>query len=138
MKYLLGCPDDHLGVPGIACHEAVRAIELWRQTDKGALQCFTYSRGELTQLLRDAGYRRIEFFAAFPDYKLPAHIIPLDDGGSTLNQILLHEDLPLEHNGYNGEILDAAFQKKLVGRYRELATTETAADHVPSFYVRAS
>lgn len=138
LKYLLGCPDDHLGVPGVACHEATRAIELWRQTDKGALQCFTYSRGELTQLLSDAGYRHIEFFAAFPDYKLPAHIIPLDDGGSALNQFLLHEDLPLEHNGYNGETLDAAFQRKLVERYRELATMGTAAEHVPSFYIRAS
>jgi hypothetical protein len=138
LKYLLGCPDDHLGVPGIACHKAARAIELWQQTDKGALQCFTYSRGELTQLLGDAGYQRIEFFAAFPDYKLPAHIIPLGDGSSALNQFLLHEDLPLEHNGYNGGTLGAAFQRKLVERYRELAITGTAAEHVPSFYVRAS
>jgi hypothetical protein len=138
LKYLLGCPDDHLGVPGIACHEAARAIELWRQANGGALQCFTYSRRELTQLLSDADYRRIEFFAAFPDYKLPSRIIPLDDDGSALNQFLLLEHLPPEHNGYNGEILDAAFQRKLVKRYRELATAGTAAEHVPSFYVRAS
>ena len=138
LKYLLGCPDDHLGVPGVGCHEAARAIELWRQAGRGALQCFTYSRGELTGLLRDAGYRRIEFFAAFPDYKLPAIIIPLDDGGAALNQFLLREDLPPEHNGYNGELLDAAFQTNLVARYRELVSTGRAGDHVPSFFVRAS
>ena len=138
LKYLLGCPDDHLGVPDIACHEAGRAAELWRRATGGTLQCFTYSRDELTQLLRTAGYGQIEFFAAFPDYKLPVHIIPLRDGDAALNQFLASGGLPLEYNGYNGEILDPAFQTKLADRYRELAAAGTSGNHVPSFFVRAS
>jgi hypothetical protein len=138
LKYLLGCPDDHLGVPGIACHEAARAADLWRRTSGQELQCFTYSRAELGQMLRDAGYRQIEFYGAFPDYKLPERVIPLGDGGSALNRFLRDESPPAEHNGYNGERLGEAFQQQLVTRYRELAAAGIAVDHVPSFFVRAS
>jgi hypothetical protein len=138
LKYLLGCPDDHLGVPGIACHEAARAMELWHQATGRALQCFTYSRSELEQLLRDAGYRHLELFAAFPDYKLPTRIIPLRDDDAALNSFLTNETIPPEHNGYNGEPLDATFQERLAERYRELVAAGTAGEHVPSFFVRAS
>jgi len=138
LKYLLGCPDDHLGVPDIACHEAAEAIARWRQSTGRTLQCFTYSRTELGALLRDAGYRRVEFFAAFPDYKLPERIIPLGAGDPELLRYLRQERPPPEHNGYNGEALADAFQRRLADRYRELADAGTAGEHVPSFFVRAS
>jgi hypothetical protein len=138
LKYLLGCPDDHLGVPGVACAEAARAIELWHHTAGQELQCFTYSRQELEQMLHEAGYGKVEFFGAFPDYKLPVRVVPLDDGGTALHRFLLNDEIPPEHNGYNGERLGDAFQQQLAARYRHLAEAGTAAEHVPSFFVRAS
>lgn len=138
LKYLLGCPDDHLGVPGIACLEPALARRRWREVTGQALQTFTYSLGELEQLLHATGYTQIEFFGAFPDYKLADCIAALGDGGNALNRFLLGGQIPSEHNGHNGEPLGPDFQETLVSHYRSLARAGIAHHFVPSFFVRAS
>lgn len=137
LKYLLGCPDDHLGVPNIACLTAGLARQRWQQTSGHPLQSFTYSLRELEAMLRAAGFSRIEFFAAFPDYKLPQQIISLADGGATLKSWLLSSTVPPEHNGYDGSPLDPSLQASLADHYRTLATEGIAHYFVPSFFVRA-
>ena len=138
LKYLLGCPDDHIGVPHIACLPAPLARQRWRESSGHTLQSFTYSMAELETLLRSAGFARIDFFAAFPDYKLIARIIPLTDGGRALNEWLQRELPPAEHNGYDGSPLDSSFQENLAAHYRSLAVEGVAHHFVPSFFVRAS
>lgn len=138
LKYLLGCPDDHIGVPDIAQLPAALASARWKEATQHTLRSFTYSLDELRRLLLDAGFNRIDFFAAFPDYKLPAQIIPLADGGAQLDAWLQSHPLPPEHNGYDGSPLDAATQAELTRRYRELAAQGVARHFVPSFFVRAA
>lgn len=138
LKYLLGCPDDHIGVPDIAQLPAALASARWKEATQHTLRSFTYSLDELRRLLLDAGFNRIDFFAAFPDYKLPAQIIPLADGGAQLDAWLQSHPLPPEHNGYDGSPLDAATQAELTRRYRELAAQGVARHFVPSFFVRAT
>ena len=138
LKYLLGCPDDHLGVPYIACLPATRARQRWQESGGQALQSFTYSLVELGQLLRAAGFTRIEFFGAFPDYKLPEKIISLANDGRDLNSWLASTPLPAEHNGYDGNPLASTFQEILAAQYRTLAAAGIAHHFVPSFFVRAS
>ena len=139
LKYLLGCPDDHIGLPNIACLPAALARRRWQETSgqAHALQSFTYSLSELEQLLREAGFTAIEFFGAFPDYKVPSRIISLADGGAALNAWLLHEAPPPEHNGYDGSTLDPSWQETLAAQYRSLAAEKIAHHFVPSFFVRA-
>ncbi len=137
LKYLLGCPDDHLGVPHIACLPADLARRRWQDFSGHPLQSFTYSLSELKYLLCDAGFSRIEFFAAFPDYKIPAQIISLAGEGQALHAWLTHATLPLEHNGYDGSPLDPAFQESLAAHYRTFAAAGIAHHFVPSFFVRA-
>jgi 2-polyprenyl-3-methyl-5-hydroxy-6-metoxy-1,4-benzoquinol methylase len=138
LKYLLGCPDDHIGVPHIAWLPAALARQRWQESTGHTLRSFTYSLSELTALLRAAGFKEIEFFGAFPDYKLPAKIISLADGGAALCRWLLDELPPPEHNGYNGTALEAAQQETLVAAYRSLAADGIAHHFAPSFFVRAS
>ncbi len=133
LKYLLGTPDDHIGVPHIASLPAPLAKERWRQASGHDLRSFTYSVSELSTLLQDAGYRRIEFFGAFPDYKLPAQILPLKD----VNDWLRRESPPAEHNGYDGSDLSAGQQDQLKEIYRKLAVQGLAHEYAPSFFVRA-
>ena len=137
LKYLLGCPDDHLGVPHIANLPAALARRRWQESSGHVLQSFTYSPGELAQLLRAAGFEAVEFFAAFPDYKLPAQIVPLADGGRACNAWLQHAAIPPEHNGYNGSVLDPAMQDTIAAHYQTLAAEGIAHHFVPSFFVRA-
>jgi hypothetical protein len=137
LKYLCGCADDHLGVPHLASLPAPLARERWQQRTGGPLASFTYSRTELAAMLHDAGFTRIEFFGAFPDYKLPAAIIGLDDEGQGLSEWLSSTPtLPPEHNGYDGGNLDGTWQAQLAGHYRALGAA--ARDFVPSFFVRAA
>lgn len=138
LKYLLGCPDDHIGVPSIACLPAELARQRWKQTSGQELQCFTYSLIELQQLLHAAGFSRVEFFATFPDYKLPTKIIPLADGNDILEAWLQSKPVSPEHNGYDGSPLDRTFQQNLQIQYQRLAAAGVAHHHVPSFFVRAS
>ncbi len=138
LKYLLGCPDDHIGVPDIAQLPAPLARERWHAATRHALRSFTYSLDELRALLRDAGFAHAEFFAAFPDYKLPEAILPLADDGNALHEWLRTSPLPAEHNGYDGSTLDAALQNSLAHRYRALADAGVARHFVPSFFVRAT
>jgi len=138
LKYLLGCPDDHIGLPGIANLPAALARARYAANTGNALQSFTYSQAELTELLRSAGYAQIEFFGAFPDYKLPELIVPLAADGAELNQRILAHDLPAEHNGYDGSPLPSVLQEQLATQYRALAARNQAHILVPSFFVRAS
>ena len=137
LKYLLGCPDDHIGVPGIAFLPAELAARRWREATKHALRSFTYSEAELRALLDQAGFSQIEFFAALPDYKLPEAIIPLADGGTEFNRRASSGEFPPEHNGYNGERLPIEQQENLQATYASLAMQGIAHHFTPSFFVRA-
>jgi hypothetical protein len=138
LKYLLGCPDDHIGVAHVASLPAPLARRRWSETSGQTLRSFTYSLTELDQLLREAGFTQVDFFGAFPDYKLPAAIVPLDGNGAALAAWLSAHPLPPEHNGYDGSALDAGRQAALAERYASLAAAGVARHFVPSFFVRAS
>lgn len=40
---------------------------------------YVYSYNEYSDLLGDAGFDHLEFYTALPSYKLPEHILPIDD-----------------------------------------------------------
>ena len=138
LKYLLGCPDDHIGVPHIACLPAPLARKRWKESTGAELRSFTYTRVELEQMLRAAGFSEIRFWGAFPDYKLPQRIVPLDPTGDALHGWLQNDPPPVEHNGYDGSPLPPAMAEALCAQYRTLALEGIAAGFVPSFFVRAS
>ena len=87
---------------------------------------------------RPAGYARAEFFAAFPDYKLPELILPIGSDGRAVNEYLSGKNPPPEHNGYDGSALDPAFQESLAAHYRTLSAAWIAHQFAPSFFVRAT
>lgn len=138
LKYLLGCPDDHIGVPNIACLPAPLARQRRLATSGHPLTSFTYSDIELEQLLRVAGFSSIEFFAALPDYKLPVEILSLEDGARRFNTWLATASIPAEHNGYDGSPVAPEFQETLEAHYRSFAAAGIAHHFAPSFFVRAS
>jgi SAM-dependent methyltransferase len=133
LKYLLGAPDDHLGVPNIAVYDAAFAAQKWKAQSGQSLRSFTFTRNELAGLLTAAGFRTATFFAALPDYKLPRLILPL---GQEINDHFERGDVVPEHDGHSGQPL--AFQAELQSHYRSLARLKIAHEFVPSFYVSAS
>jgi 2-polyprenyl-3-methyl-5-hydroxy-6-metoxy-1,4-benzoquinol methylase len=133
LKYLLGAADDHLGVPNIAVYDATLAAQKWKAQSGQDLRSFTFTRSELTDLLKAAGFQTATFFAALPDYKLPQLILPL---GQEINDHFDRGEFVPEHDGHSGQPL--AFQAELQSHYRSLARLKIAQEFVPSFYVICS
>lgn len=68
LKYLNGCPEDHLGAPYFGLHDLY--------TQRTAI---TFGRRELEARFRSAGLAHWRFLYPFPDYKLP-NLIVSDEG----------------------------------------------------------
>ena len=122
-----------LGVPNIAIYDAALATQKWKAQSGQDLRSFTFTRGELADLLTAAGFRTTTFFAALPDYKLPRLILPL---GPAINDHFEHGESVPEHDGHTGQPL--AFQAELQSHYRSLARLKIAQEFVPSFFVICS
>jgi SAM-dependent methyltransferase len=135
LKYLLGAPDDHNGASMISVFDAALARDKFQRHAGRELRVFTYTLAEYEQLLRDAGFSRIEFFAALPDYKLPKIVLPLADPAA-LNRFFAEDHYVPEHSGVDGSLLP--FQEELRSLYRSLAQLGIAQYFVPSFYILAS
>lgn len=134
LKYLMGAPDDHCGYASIAVYDAVLAQEKYRERTSQELRCFTYTQAELAELLCSAGFESSSFFAAFPDYKLPAEILPFD--GAIEGALAAGAPFVDEHDGSCGSVLP--FQRELRSHYRSLAKMEVARLFAPSFFVTAT
>ena len=83
LKYLLGFPEDHLGLPWVG----------WEGYRDG--EPTTWSRRELAQMLGDAGLDAQKWLYPFPDYKLPAVVLSEEiyqrpDAADMVDQIVGH------------------------------------------------
>ena len=68
MKYFTGAHEDHLGKPFIG-------IEGYRPDD----HVRTFTKSELTGLIKGAGFEEPYYYYPFPDYKLPTLILSDDE-----------------------------------------------------------
>lgn len=64
LKYLNGCPEDHVGVPYFGIHGLY-----------GPGTPVTFGRKELQRQLTESGYSSTQFFYPFPDYKIPEVLV---------------------------------------------------------------
>lgn len=133
LKYLLGAPDDHIAVPGVAVFDAMLAAQKWKAMCGEGLRSFTYTHVELRELLAAAGLPNVTFFAALPDYKIPQLILPL---GKEVDDYFAQGGFIPEHDGSCGRLL--GFQAELQSHYQSLARMGIAQAFVPSFYAVAS
>ncbi len=132
LKYILGALDDHISKPLVAVYDRQLSAQKWRAETGQALRCYTYTRAELVLMLRTAGFGRIDFYGAFPDYKLPEKILPADD---TVNVFFKGGHFIEEHDGTTG--LKLSIQEELRSHYRSLAQLNIAQEFVPSFFAVA-
>ena len=102
------------------------------------LKCFTYSLSEYDNLLREAGFKTVNFHVAIPDYKLPSEILPIRNNGKEcyFNEFLVHKKWVTEHDGSNGAELRN--QDLLKSHYNSLADMNIAHYFAPSFYIESS
>lgn len=68
LKYWAGMKEDHTGI-------MFDGIEGYRRTDSAVR---TFSKGKLEEMVRQAGYKQVEFYYPMPDYKFPTQIFSDD------------------------------------------------------------
>ena len=137
VKYLLGANDDHTGQPHISCFSIELAKKKFKQKTDHELQSLTYSLQEYENLLLKAGFYKIRFFAALPDYKLPEKIFPIsnDHKKCELNKFIMDGGHIDEHDGTNGKKLKN--QDDIYSMYNSLAEMKLAHYFAPSFFIEA-
>jgi 2-polyprenyl-3-methyl-5-hydroxy-6-metoxy-1,4-benzoquinol methylase len=136
LKYLLGANDDHIGVPNIACLTKDLAKKQYKHATDKELRCLTHSMAEYEKMLKEAGYCKVQFYAALPDYKLPERIFPIQGNQCEMNEFLLNGGWFNEHDGTNGNLLPN--QAELKSLYLSLAEMNLAHYFAPSFFIEAS
>lgn len=135
LKYLLGAKDDHIGIPDIACLTKDLAKTKYKHATDKELRCLTHSMVEYEKMLKEAGYCKVQFFAALPDYKLPQRIFPIQGNQCEMNEFLFNGGWFNEHDGTNGNPLPN--QDELKSLYHSLAEMNLAHYFAPSFFIEA-
>jgi SAM-dependent methyltransferase len=131
LKYLLGARDDHTGTRNVSVLDAALAAAKHQALTGQELRAFTYTYPEYEELFQAAGFVKIEAYAAFPDYKLPQLVLPLSHPAA-LNQALLENPIPPEHDGLDGHLLPDP--EHHISHYRSLARMGLAQYFCPSFF----
>lgn len=137
LKYLLGTNDDHCRLPHISYYKNELAKRKYIQKTNSELLTFTYSIAEYKELLQNCGFKKIKFYAAFPDYKIPELIFPISNDTSfcEFNNYILQNGFIYEHDGSNGENL--LIQEELKSLYYSYAEMNIAHLFAPSYYIEA-
>ncbi|MCS7017136.1 MAG: methyltransferase domain-containing protein [Gemmatales bacterium] len=77
-KYLLGDPDDHTGVANITYLDREEADAKFQALRGKPYRVRTHSHNEYEILLREAGFRKLKFYAPYPDYRFWSVLVPLE------------------------------------------------------------
>jgi 2-polyprenyl-3-methyl-5-hydroxy-6-metoxy-1,4-benzoquinol methylase len=131
LKYILGARDDHTAQRNVSVFDAALAQVKHRTLTGKELRAFTYTHAEYQTLFQEAGFEQVETYAAFPDYKLPRLILPVDPPAD-FNRSLLAHPIPPEHDGIDGQLLPQP--EEYVSHYHSLARMGVAHCFSPSFF----
>lgn len=130
LKYLMGARDDHTSLPFFSFRSEEEAEAILRDLGGDRTPTKTWGLGQLKLLAAEAGLAVQSVYGCFPDYKLPRHLVPLED----VNHFLLQWEIDwTEHHGDRGEPLGD--QDAIRSAYRQLADTGIAQWFCPSYAI---
>ncbi len=134
LKYLLGERDDHSQVPHTSYLPYKEADALYESEQLRELRAHTYDMNEYKEALKSNGFKNISFTLAFPDYKLPELLVPIDNP-AVLQHIISSSSLPDEHDGCDGS---ASANNEILGKiYRATNNLDINKALAPSFIIQA-
>ena len=76
LKYFAGAPEDHSGIPMYGINDFYRSNEV-----------ICFGKYEITKRLKQVGYKNVDFYLPFPDYKLPVSVIAPNVGSNNLAKL---------------------------------------------------
>ena len=138
LKYLLGANDDHTGLSGISYLRTEFSKKKYKDHTGKCLKTLTYTLYEYRNILKDCNFKKIQMYAALPDYKIPTEFFPITKNlkNSAMNNYILKGGKIIDHDGTNGNILKNF--DELNSTYFTLAEMNISHYFAPSFYIIAS
>ena len=128
LKYLMGARDDHTSLVNYSFRSEDEAQAILRPLGGDRPQAKTWGLNQLKAMAGEAGLAVKSVFGCFPHYKLPRHLVPLEE----VNQFLLQWEIDWEeHHGDRGEPI--ADQNTIRSAYRQLADNGIAQWFCPSY-----
>lgn len=106
LGYFLGIPEPHVNLKYISILPRTDANQLSYNMRKLPFLEYTHSRKEYEELIQEAGFKHIEAYWLYPDYRLPLYIIPLDNQ----NAVKFFVDKLLKPDSYENSILYSVYQ----------------------------
>ncbi|MBM3282672.1 class I SAM-dependent methyltransferase [Candidatus Gottesmanbacteria bacterium] len=119
LGYFLGVPEQHVNLKYVSIMDRGDAEQLSQNVRSLPFLEYTYTRWEYENLIREAGFKYIEAYWLFPDYRLPQYIIPLN----SQNAIKFFVDELLRPEDYGRGILYSIYQfykfcdPKIIGEF---------------------
>jgi SAM-dependent methyltransferase len=130
LKYLMGARDDHTSLVNYSFRSESEADAMISSAGGDRAPAKTWGLNQLKRLAQEAELEIKSIFGCFPDYKLPRHLVPLDE----INAFLLKWEVDWEeHHGDRGELI--ADQNALQSAYRLLADNGIAQWFCPSYSI---
>jgi len=128
LKYLMGARDDHTGQPNFSFRSEREADAIMQSLGGERATAKTWGLRQIEQIAQEAGLKLKSAFGCFPDYKVPRHLVPIDE----VNDFLRKSEIDwTEHHGDRGEPL--ADQEAIRAAYRQLAANGIAQWLCPSY-----
>lgn len=79
LKYVLGEPDDHTGIPYITYLDRIDANKISQAKQGSDYRTYTYTKRGYEELLLTAGFTDVQFYYPIPDYKRIESLHNLDN-----------------------------------------------------------
>jgi SAM-dependent methyltransferase len=130
LKYLMGARDDHTSMVNYSFRSESEAEAILKPLGVDQPTAKTWGLNQLKRLAGEAGLSVKSVYGCFPDYKLPRHLVPLEE----VNSFLLKWEIDWEeHHGDRGEALRD--QNAIRSAYRQLADNGIAQWFCPSYVI---
>jgi len=106
LGYFLGIPEPHVDMKYISIMDREEAEKLSKNVRGMPFLEYTYSKQEYEELLKEAGFKHIEAYWLYPDYRLPQYMIPLDN----TNAVKFFVEELLTPDDYNNNVFYSIYQ----------------------------
>lgn len=102
LKYLIGAEDDHTLIPDICYLDRKEADKYSNKVHGKNYRTYTYDKSGYEKMLEKAGFKCINFYYPYPDYKTINSIMELDN--QTISFFNENIDKKLNVNTFNGRV----------------------------------
>lgn len=135
LKYVLGEIDDHTALIDFTYLPIEKAKAVYKQKTGSDLRVFVHSKNEYEIMLKKAGFSKVKFYGALPDYKIPHYLVDLSSPKISKYFLEVMDFVDEHKGGLDGGF--SMFNYKLKELYSVFSSLNVAELFYPSYAIIA-